>query len=589
MRVDAQPADDKQPVKRGDDLAAIRKKCKNSILTAAVFLCKDGLQVLCRIIYTMISVIRREHGKNAHEMRGPESVRGWYVAAAKGRVLDVSEKTCAQLQSSSALEYMGFTTDFGRGLPGNLSETHDMVKEEDDKGRHAMGIFLSVARHRLGSMMWHFCSWVGLLALAASNSETDVDHCIDVLRLHYRVLFNAVVKAKQNPFLQKVVNASPFKTVIMQDVAEMLCGHNICAHGVMKERLKSYAKAIFRSWGQTKVVEDNFQRMRTRETGDSRHHQHTALSYWAMARDMKAIELHDREQVNTPEDPDPCAVPNKFDRKDFKTAKHTIDIPGSREIMGKATWPTFSAQTAQFQYASSHFLQLLNAKVGRDHTDQNLDDGNEVWDMASRAWRGAFFKRGMIVQKKESGEYYTFLGLTGNLLVSLWKVTPIELQRKGKHIAFAVGTGENYNEKVTWASPIDLDDYEAVPCDVLGPAHLYCANGKRRHGKSGVVFLQTEDPLPPIVHAAWNCFWRMPKHELATLCAELDVQPTQPDILGAIEILLHTILPDCTQEQYRQIIEKRCEVPKDPLLEFADPDVLEAMFPEDDAKIVEDL
>ena len=80
----------------------------------------------------------------------------------------------------------------------------------------------------------------------------------------------------------------------------------------------------------------------------------------------------------------------------------------------------------------------------------------------------------------------------------------------------------------------------------------------------------------------------MPKHELTTLCAELDVQPTQPDELGAIEILLNTILPDCTQERYREIIEKRCVVPKDPLLEFADPDVLEAMFPEDDAQIVED-
>ena len=124
-------------------------------------------------------------------------MRGWYVAAAKGGVLDVLEKTCAQLQDSTALEYMGFTTDFGRGLPGNLSETHEMVKEEDDKGRHAMGIFLSVARHRLGSMMWHFCSWVGLLALAASNSETDVNHCIDVLRLHYRAFLNVVVKAKK--------------------------------------------------------------------------------------------------------------------------------------------------------------------------------------------------------------------------------------------------------------------------------------------------------------------------------------------------------------------------------------------------------
>ena len=54
--------DTKQPVKDDQDLSAMRKKCKHTIHLGCTILCKDGISDLCRIIYTMIVVIRKEHG-----------------------------------------------------------------------------------------------------------------------------------------------------------------------------------------------------------------------------------------------------------------------------------------------------------------------------------------------------------------------------------------------------------------------------------------------------------------------------------------------------------------------------------------------
>ena len=51
----------KEGVKAGTDLKALRKICKNSAHVATCIMCKDLLQMLCRIIFTMIELLRNEH------------------------------------------------------------------------------------------------------------------------------------------------------------------------------------------------------------------------------------------------------------------------------------------------------------------------------------------------------------------------------------------------------------------------------------------------------------------------------------------------------------------------------------------------
>ena len=171
--------------KNQDDLNALFATCKNSVHVAACIMCRDQMQTLCRIIFTVLSPIRLEHGVTAQVARGPDAIRKWYLGAATCRAWAVLEECCATLQSSVSLASMGFTVDFGRGLPGGISIAHDLVKDEDDKAERAMGLWLRVSYHRTESMMWHFASWVGLFALAASDDDQYVDNCISTLKAHH--------------------------------------------------------------------------------------------------------------------------------------------------------------------------------------------------------------------------------------------------------------------------------------------------------------------------------------------------------------------------------------------------------------------
>ena len=58
-------------------------------------------------------------------------------------------------------------------------------------------------------------------------------------------------------------------------------------------------------------------------------------------------------------------------------------------------------------------------------------------------------------------------------------------------------------------------------------------------------------------------------------------------LLGLLDILIQTVLPEATREEVNDILMMRCEVGEDPLKEL-DPDILEALVPPEDFKVFED-
>ena len=104
------------------------------------------------------------------------------------------------------------------------------------------------------------------------------------------------------------------------------------------------------------------------------------------------------------------------------------------------------------------------------------------------------------------------------------------------------------NNDATWATRLELDDYEAVPAKIISPLHVYFANRKNIHEHSGVVFLQVDGQMPVKVWAARSCFGKMPLHELKTLADEEGVQSLTPDLLGHLQILINTIIPGISQD-----------------------------------------
>ena len=109
------------------------------------------------------------------------------------------------------------TIDYASGLPSSLTEDHDLCKDQNDIAAKAMGIWVSLAKFRCGSMMWHDLSWPGLLALAISESRADVELCLNTLVRHHDAFLAALKASEQNPWLKKVVNASPFKFKLMEE------------------------------------------------------------------------------------------------------------------------------------------------------------------------------------------------------------------------------------------------------------------------------------------------------------------------------------------------------------------------------------
>ena len=88
-----------------------------------------------------------------------------------------------------------------------------------------------------------------------------------------------------------------------------------------------------RSMGQTKVIEGNLQRMRSREEHDSRNKENQVLTYWAMAREMGSIELHKRDQVEAAPDLDGTGIGARFAKCQFKTVSYKETFSDAKEFV----------------------------------------------------------------------------------------------------------------------------------------------------------------------------------------------------------------------------------------------------------------
>ena len=71
----------------------------------------------------------------------------------------------------------------------------------------------------------------------------------------------------------------PFSMDVMTPVLAINVAEGLDADWV-GARFQAYAKSIFSSWGQTKVVEDGFQTLRAKETRSTMSGELSTSSYW---------------------------------------------------------------------------------------------------------------------------------------------------------------------------------------------------------------------------------------------------------------------------------------------------------------------
>ena len=161
---------------------------------------------------------------------------------------------------------MGFDTTFA-GLPARpktASPLPPMVLLEDNLAEQSMIVTLACIRTRCMSMSWHSSSWPGQLALLLSPQQRHHDQALSALRLDFCAFIEAKEHAADSRFVAKMVQSSPFSTVLMAEAAELLLTPCLRTVDVIVRELHDFACAIFQGVCTTKPVEDLFKLLRER-------------------------------------------------------------------------------------------------------------------------------------------------------------------------------------------------------------------------------------------------------------------------------------------------------------------------------------
>ena len=536
-------AEDRRVATGNVEVAALRKKCKNTLYVAAAALSTSGLQRQVRLITALANPLYDVHAENARDARAPPDVLFYYVSMAKGVWVEPLRKVCRLLTDAATLRDLGCETVLDRlNKPGKLPQAlQEDLDEQDALAVNAWDLAVALLRTRGGSMMWHSGRWPGLLALFASENVSDRIRALQNLKDSWAAFADARDKAKVSTFLGKVTMKSPFATTVMSEAAAVATDDSLGEDEVLR-RLDALAKSIFTGWGQTKVVEDGIRELRDVEQRGTTNKKVAAIRQLGILRDRKVIALHKREEF---EPTTPAVTPKATTPWSTFTAKGTEPTIEIDSLTGAASWPTLSAQTYQVIAAEM-------ALVARAHAT----DG---WEDASGCWKCLFVPTGACLKKKDvEDEFWVNLGHVGYVALLVWPLVR-QSSKGGRHV-FSLAVDEETAEP-TWAIVCNWDEYEVVPCSPVSPATLYRFFHSRFPKTLGVVLRQDGDALSILRHAAEQAFWRLPKTQLDKLARDRGVRVDDPSLLTLLEALVRDILDGADEAQIDAILAKRAVAP----------------------------
>eukprot|EP00974_Lingulodinium_polyedra_P130944 11215788-Lingulodinium_polyedra.AAC.1 len=197
----------------------------------------------------------------------------------------------AQRQSRpdlNTLRFVGFLTDFDLVQGSRRSAaTKRLLEDNDQLASQAFDLVVALLRQRAAAMSWHASTWPGLLALCGSADPVDQDAGLARLRADFAAFTAAKALAPTSTFLGKVCAKSAFATRLVSEAAALACSSPGTSDEEAKGGLYQLSCLVFQGWGQTKVVEDGFQRARDVEERTTRNKLLASKRQWATMKDGK--------------------------------------------------------------------------------------------------------------------------------------------------------------------------------------------------------------------------------------------------------------------------------------------------------------
>ena len=535
----APAADDtKGPVsEEPHDVAEIRRKAKNTLRAACTILSMEGLQDTTRLIVTFTSPFYDAHSDAARDLRSPEEGVAFYLGYAKGSWLEPVGVAARRLLDASWLAWIGFKTDYA-AFPKGLKETEPWIVAEGELASNAGALVRCLAHRRALSSSWHSDSWPGLLALACSEDLDDVQRCVQVLRCDFRAWSKAKELAGASTFLRNLADQSPFNTTLMGELG--LFAFATEDDAAVRETLRTVAMAVFRSWNQSKVVEDLHNVLRKKESRDTKNKTLSPPTIWDTARSSRILTQHRRHEQEADVDDPSLADAPKLPRGLYSASGHAWTIDGDA-ITGTRTWPTFTPSGAAALAAQRALVAHLHAS----------DD----WENAARSCFSLLLPAGSVMFQGDRS--YLVLGNVGFLASLVWEVKKV-VPKEGGSTLFVLDASALSLDHFGWVITLEPDEWSVVDVAPISPARHFLCRGRRLSPDMGIVWRQEGEPTTPLALSARSAFRNIGHPQLTKFLDLLGLPIQSPKNVAAdVATLVRRAFPDMPQEELEAIVALR--------------------------------
>ena len=273
--------------------------------------------------------------------------------------------TYKSLTAHTALERIGFTVAFDKFSKMAVDDAH-VILENAHVASHVK-LAKEILKARTSSMLFHTSSYLGRLALFASDSRGDVERAAAELR-SFLDAFDAsqvvVLPTVQHWRKRSVLNGN-----LMHAVAHFL-------RKDMLAEIVHISKMLFKSLLQTKMNEDVNKESRGCEARDTTSKLVRHFKQWHVAHASGLLKAYDRAEIAATcafEAPrlDTAAAEQLFSVGPYRaTDEEPVDFKG---ILRKQTWPTFDAASVRQRFAELRALRTVYEKGD--------------WNLVDHAWK----------------------------------------------------------------------------------------------------------------------------------------------------------------------------------------------------------
>ena len=226
---------------------------------AAHILALDQPQWEVKMIAGIAQPVYTAHSEHAATVRSADETVKWYCDQSLGAYNEPLRKLLALLHSPEWLKWIGMDCSFDV-VPKGAKVADPFVEEDDEHAQIATMLALRICKYRMQSMSWHSHAWPGAPALFASDKEEDREKGWSFLSKCWRAHQKLQEHAAGSLFLGWVASRSAWNTVVMAEVGEAAFGTDpVLPKADVLQTLHGFSKDIFRSFGQTKVIEHLFQ------------------------------------------------------------------------------------------------------------------------------------------------------------------------------------------------------------------------------------------------------------------------------------------------------------------------------------------